>query len=870
MSSVLTSKTVQHTPMMQQFLSIKSEHPDQLLFYRMGDFYELFFDDAKKAAELLDITLTARGHSAGKPIPMAGIPYHSAEGYLARLIRSGESVAICEQVGDPAASKGPVERRVVRIITPGTISDEALLEERADNWLAALDRKDECFGLALLDITSGRFHVTETKSSEALLGELQRLNPAEILLNEDREYPESIMQRKGVHRRSSWQFEYDNAYEMLLKQFHAQSLDGYGCEDLTAAIGSAGCILQYAREMQRGPLPHVSTLTVVRQSDFVILDAATHKNLELTVNLQGGKDNTLLSVMDACSTAMGSRLMSRWIGQPIRNPELLRHRQRSIAYLLEDYRFETIQEVLRGIGDMERILSRIALRSARPRDLVRLSQALVQFPLLGEHLSSCDESHLKQLVEVISEFPGLVSLLQTAICENPPMMIRDGGVIAGGYDQELDELLSISKNAGDYLITMEQKERERTKLSTLKIGYNRVHGYYIEVSRREAEEAPVDYVRRQTLKNAERFITPELKAFEDKALSAKSRALAREKILYEALLEQLAAEVNQLQQSAASLSQLDVLASLADRADKLNFVCPALEEGRGVRISAGRHPVVEQVLKEPFVANDLLLDQDRQMLIITGPNMGGKSTYMRQNALIVLLAHIGSYVPASQVETGIVDRIFTRIGSSDDLAGGRSTFMVEMTETANILNNATADSLVLMDEIGRGTSTFDGLSLAWASAHHLAEKTGALTLFATHYFELTQLPEVIGTIANVHLSATEYKEGIVFLHAVQEGPASQSYGLQVAQLAGVPRAVIHQAKEKLRALEKGQYSQSERKDVDASVVESVAGQQRHIGILQQDLFPAQHPVLDHLGGVSPDNLSPREAHSLLYSLKEML
>ena len=874
MSSVPNSKTLQHTPMMQQYLSIKSEHPDQLLFYRMGDFYELFFDDAKKAAELLDITLTARGHSAGQPIPMAGIPYHSAEGYLARLVRSGESVAICEQVGDPATSKGPVERRVVRVITPGTISDEALLEERSDNWLAALDRKGECFGLALLDITSGRFHVTEIGGIEALLSELQRLNPAEILLNEDKQYPESITMRKGVHQRSPWQFDYDNAHQMLIKQLHAQSLAGYGCEDLTVAIGAAGCILQYAREMQRGPLPHVCALTVMRQSDFVILDAATHKNLELTVNLQGGRNNTLLSVMDACSTAMGSRLMSRWIGQPIRNSGLLRHRQRSIGHLLEEYRFESVQEVLRGIGDIERILSRIALRSARPRDLVRLSQALVQFPVLGNHFSSCDESHLRQLIEGISEYPWLVVLLQTAICENPPMMIRDGGVIAAGYDEELDELLSINKNAGDYLITMEQKERERTKLSTLKIGYNRVHGYYIEVSRREAEEAPVDYVRRQTLKNTERFITPELKAFEDKALSAKSRALAREKVLYEELLEQLATEVNQLQGSAAALSELDVLAALANRADKLNFVCPILGESRGVDISAGRHPVVEQVLTEPFVANDLSLDKDRQMLVITGPNMGGKSTYMRQNALIVLLAHMGSYVPASRAEIGIVDRIFTRIGSSDDLAGGRSTFMVEMTETANILNNATADSLVLMDEIGRGTSTFDGLSLAWASACHLAEKIGALTLFATHYFELTQLPEVIGVIANVHLSATEHEERIVFLHAVQEGPASQSYGLQVAQLAGVPRAVIHQAKEKLSALEKEQYSQSVSKGVNVpdndNVGTSVAGKQGYIDILQQDLFPAQHPVLDQLGGISPNDLSPREAHSLLYSLKEML
>ncbi len=860
------SSNSSHTPMMRQYLTIKKEHSTQLLFYRMGDFYELFFDDAKKAAQLLDITLTARGHSSGQPIPMAGIPYHAAEGYLVRLVRHGESVAICEQTGDPATTKGPVERKVVRVITPGTISDEALLEEQQDNWLAALDIQHNRFGFAVMDITTGRFHVAEFDNTERLFAEIQRLNPAELLINESLTYPESITLRKSIQTRAAWHFDYDNAYDTLIKQLKTQSLDGFGCHELTVGINAAGCLLQYAKEMQRGPLPHVNTLIVDQRDQFVVLDAASQCNLELTCNLKGTKSNTLLSVLDNCATAMGSRLLRRWIGQPIRHMQTLHNRQQSITELLNNYQFEPVYEILKSIGDIERILSRIALRTARPRDLLRLSMALSQLPLLQVQFDELSHPHLKALGTHIGEFPEQAALLKKAICDNPPVVIRDGGVIADGYDSELDELRSISQNAGDHLLGIEKREKERTQLSTLKVGYNRVHGYFIEVSRREADQAPVDYVRRQTLKNTERFITPELKVFEDKALSAKSRALIREKYLYETLVATLAEEIDLLQKSASAIAELDVLTTLTACADKLNFTCPTLTTDLKIEIKDGRHPVVEQVLNEPFIANSLSLNHKRQMLIITGPNMGGKSTYMRQCALITLMAHIGSYVPASQAVIGIVDRIFTRIGSSDDLSGGRSTFMVEMTETANILNNATQNSLVLMDEVGRGTSTFDGLSLAWAAAVHLAAHTKAFTLFATHYFELTQLQNKIKNVINVHLDATKHDERIVFLHAVKEGPASQSYGLQVAQLAGVPQSVITEAQRMLDTLE-----QNIPPETVELKIKPQKSKQANNSLMQVDLFSSEpHPVIEAIKSITPDNITPKEAHALLYQWKGML
>ncbi|WP_373387414.1 DNA mismatch repair protein MutS [Pseudomonas alcaligenes] len=846
-----------HTPMMQQYWKLKNQHPDMLMFYRMGDFYELFYEDAKKAAALLDITLTARGQSAGQAIPMAGIPFHSAEGYLARLVKFGESVAICEQIGDPATSKGPVERQVVRIITPGTISDEALLDERRDNLVGAVLGDEKLFGLAMLDITSGRFSVQELKTWENLLAELERLAPAELLIPDDWPQGLPLEKRRGVRRRAPWDFELDSARKSLCQQFAVQDLKGFGCEGLTLAIGAAGCLLAYAKETQRTALPHLRSLRHERLDDTVILDGASRRNLELDTNLAGGRDNTLQSVVDRCQTAMGSRLLTRWLNRPLRDRSVLEARQEAIACLLERYRFELLQPQLKDIGDVERILARIGLRNARPRDLARLRDALAALPQLQGAMAELDAPHLAELAVNIRTYPELADLLQRAIIDNPPAVIRDGGVLKTGYDAELDELQSISENAGQYLMDLEAREKERTGLANLKVGYNRVHGYFIELPSKQAESAPADYIRRQTLKGAERFITPELKAFEDKALSAKSRALAREKQLYEELLELLIAQLAPLQDTAAALAELDVLANLAERALNLDLNRPRFVEEPCLRIDQGRHPVVEQVLDTPFVANDLSLDDSTRMLIITGPNMGGKSTYMRQTALIVLLAHIGSYVPAARCELSLVDRIFTRIGSSDDLAGGRSTFMVEMSETANILHNASDRSLVLMDEVGRGTSTFDGLSLAWSAAEHLA-KLRAWTLFATHYFELTVLPESEPMVANVHLNATEHNERIVFLHHVLPGPASQSYGLAVAQLAGVPTPVIARAREHLARLETTSLPQE--------VPRSEPGQPA--APLQNDLFASlPHPVLEELGKINPDDLTPRRALELLYTWK---
>ncbi|MWV11454.1 DNA mismatch repair protein MutS [Pseudomonas sp. R-28-1W-6] len=846
-----------HTPMMQQYWKLKNQHPDQLMFYRMGDFYEIFYEDAKKAAALLDITLTARGSSAGQAIPMCGIPHHSAEGYLAKLVKLGESVVICEQIGDPATSKGPVERQVVRIITPGTISDEALLDERRDNLLAAVLGDERLFGLATLDITSGRFTVQELKGWENLLAEVERLSPAELLIPDDWPQGLPLDKRRGTRRRAPWDFDRDTARKSLCQQFATQDLKGFGCEHLTLAIGAAGCLLGYAKETQRTALPHLRSLRHERLDDTVILDGASRRNLELDTNLAGGRDNTLQSVVDRCQTAMGSRLLTRWLNRPLRDRVVLEGRQDSIACLLDHYQFELIQPQLKDIGDLERILARIGLRNARPRDLARLRDALAALPQLQDGMAKLDVPHLSELAVNIRTYPELADLLARAIIDNPPAVIRDGGVLKTGYDAELDELQSLSENAGQYLMDLEVREKARTGLANLKVGYNRVHGYFIELPSKQAESAPADYIRRQTLKGAERFITPELKEFEDKALSAKSRALAREKLLYDELLERLIGHLAPLQDSAAALAELDVLSNLAERALNLDLNRPRFVEEPCMRISQGRHPVVEQVLDTPFVANDLDLDDNTRMLIITGPNMGGKSTYMRQTALIVLLAHIGSFVPAASCELSLVDRIFTRIGSSDDLAGGRSTFMVEMSETANILHNASERSLVLMDEVGRGTSTFDGLSLAWSAAEQLASLR-AWTLFATHYFELTVLPESTPAVANVHLNATEHNERIVFLHHVLPGPASQSYGLAVAQLAGVPAPVIARAREHLARLETT--------SLPHEAPRSVAGQPA--APMQNDLFASlPHPVLEELAKINPDDLTPRRALELLYTWK---
>jgi DNA mismatch repair protein MutS len=842
----------EHTPVMQQYLRIKAEYPNMLLFYRMGDFYELFYRDAERSAGLLDITLTKRGQSAGAPIPMAGIPYHAAESYLAKLVRQGESVAICEQMGDPAKSKGPVERQVVRIVTPGTLTDEALLEERRENLLAAVSEGANAFGIAWLELSSGRFAVLEVPSLEALRGELDRLGPSEVLLAEDSRTPER-WSLTGVTRRPPWHFDLDSAERQLCAQFGTRDLSGFGCQGLTAAVGAAGCLLQYVQDTQRSELPHIRGLSVELRDDAVVLDAATRRNLEIIQSLSGRPDHTLAGVMDRTATAMGSRLLRRWLGRPLRDQDTVRGRHAAVAEVIEGAAHVPLQEELAGIGDLERILGRIALGSARPRDLAVLRDSLDRLPSLQQALAALQSPLLGELAAAVSTHPAVVELLRRAIIENPPVLIRDGGVLAPGYDPELDELRDLSTNADQFLLDLETKERERTGIATLKVSYNRVHGYYIEVGRVHAERVPEDYSRRQTLKGAERYVTPDLKRFEDQVLSARERALSREKALYEELLQHLGESLPALQQSAAALAALDCLCNLAERAQALDWVRPELTEEPLIEISDGRHPVVEQVIEGPFVANGLRLDDTRRVLVVTGPNMGGKSTYMRQTALIVLMAYAGSFVPARAARLGPIDRIFSRIGAADDLAGGRSTFMVEMEETANILHNASDRSLVLMDEIGRGTSTFDGLSLAWSCGLELAKRIRAFTLFATHYFELTTLPDEHPGIANVHLDAVEHGESIVFMHAVREGPANQSYGLQVAALAGVPRAVIERARLRLRELE-----DAARRHTDRAAT-------------QLPLFPleAPNPAVDALKGLDPDALTPRAALELIYHLKAL-
>jgi len=888
----MSSDNAQHTPMMQQYLRIKAEHPNELVFYRMGDFYELFFDDAKKAARLLDITLTARGKSAGAPIAMAGIPYHAAENYIARLIRHGESVVVCEQVGEAGAQKGPMERQVARVVTPGTVSDDAFLDERRDTLLAALVCLNERWGLAYLDMSSGRFNVQELSDIDHVLGELARIQAAEVLYPEDVSWRAQLEGQRGLRGRLPWHFDRDSGHRQLCQQFGVHDLQGFGCEAMPSAIAAAGALLVYARETQRNALPHLRGIQVDNAKDTLQLDAATRRNLEITHTLAGDTRSTLAGILDQTRSAMGSRLLRRWLHQPIRVREILLWRQQAIDELIADHAWDELSQPLADMGDGERVLSRVALRSARPRDLARLRNLLALIPDFAQWLSIRQSTRLQALAGNIAPQPALADLLQRAVVEAPPAVLRDGGVIADGFDADLDELRGLSTNAGDYLLALEAKEREASGIAALKIGYNRVSGYYFELSRLHAEQAPAHFIRRQTLKNVERYITPELKAFEDKALSASARALAREKQLFEDLLDAITFELTPLQALCESLAELDALVCLAERADTLNWAKPTLLDEPGITIEAGRHPVVERLLSEPFTANDLRLDNEQRMLVVTGPNMGGKSTYMRQTALIVLLAHIGSHVPASAASIGPVDRIFTRIGSSDDLASGRSTFMVEMTEAATILHNATPHSLVIMDEIGRGTSTFDGLSLAWAAAEYLAMQCRSLSLFATHYFELTALPDLLEGVANVHLAAAEHDGHVVFLHSVKPGPASQSYGLQVAQLAGVPAEVISRARERLALLESQsvslRYSEplaalatpaASPADTPPTAVAADTPQRntsRKLSLRndnpQADLFATRQPsdVELSLRQIDPDSLSPREALELIYALKKQL
>ncbi len=845
----------EHTPMMQQYLRIKAEYSDVLLFYRMGDFYELFYEDAQTASKLLDITLTARGKSGGDPIPMAGVPYHAVDGYLAKLVRLGVSVAICEQVSEPDG-KNPVERRVVRIVTAGTLTEETLLDERRDNLLVAAHTEDGVLiGIAALDLSSGRFIIQEVRGQSALDTELARLNPAELLVSEQTSLTFSTNYKPS--RRPVWYFGQDTAKRLLNQQFGTQELRGFGAEDMTVAIAAAGCLLQYANDTQKAALPHLQSLRVERHDEAIVLDVAARRNLELDNPLIGNINSSLSGLMDRCATPMGSRLLRRWLQRPLRDRWILEQRLDAVDELLKSIYNQQVISLLRGIGDIERILARVALRSARPRDLVHLRTAFERLPLLQIELKQLSSPKLKELALNIQTFPHLYELLQKGLLENPAQIIREGGVIANGFDPELDELRQLSENVDGFLINLEQREKERTGLANLKVGFNRVHGYYIELNRSQADKIPADYHRRQTLKGTERYITPELKSFEDKALSARERALAREKYLYERILDELIDNIPELQQSAIALAELDVLHNLAERAETLRFNRPTFQNSIGINIENGRHPVVESLLENAFTPNDVFLNPQRRLLLITGANMAGKSVFMRQTALIVILAHIGSFVPADQAIIGKVDRIFTRIGASDDVAGGRSTFMVEMTETANILHNATEQSLVLMDEIGRGTSTFDGLSLAWACAEHLAKKVKALCLFATHYFELTQLPNLHSNISNVHLDAVEQADKLIFLHQVKEGAANKSYGLQVAALAGVPREVIQQAKKRLKQLEKQQSH-------------LIQPEQPLIFETKEEVIPQNvQLLLNELSLLKPDEMSPKQALTALYRFKEL-
>ncbi|WP_395480248.1 DNA mismatch repair protein MutS [Candidatus Curculioniphilus buchneri] len=846
---------------MKQYLKLKACHPDILLFYRIGDFYELFYNDAKRVSQLIDITLTNRGISAGQPIPMAGIPYHAIDNYLIKLVALGESVAICEQIKDSTTKMEIVERQISRIVTPGTLSDEMLLNEYQDNLLAALWQSSDGFGYATLDIASGRFLVSEPINRNAMSEELQRTNPAELLYPETLQDLTIIKNCRNLRRRPIWEFELQTAHKQLNIQFGTYNLTGFGVEHVPLALRAAGCLLQYAKDTQRTSLPHIQAITVEHQNNSVLLDADTRRNLELTKNINGDNKNTLLRILDFTSTPMGSRMLQRWINMPTKEVSTLIQRQESIR-LLQEITLK-IQPLLHQVGDLERILARLALRSARPRDLMRMRHAFAQLPIiqtiLSKQVSSC---YLFTLLKKIGNFKELYNLLVRAIVQSPPLLIRDGGVIASGYNIELDEYRALADGETDYLEQLELRERKTTKLDTLKVGFNAIHGYFIQLSRGQSHLAPMHYVRRQTLKHAERYIIPELKEYEETVLTAKYKALSKEKLLYDELFDLLLPYLAKLQHSAAALAELDVLCNLAERAETLNYVCPTISTQEGIYIIGGRHPVVEQVLDEkPFIANSLSLFDKQRMLIITGPNMGGKSTYMRQNALIVLLAYIGSFVPADQATIGPVDRIFTRIGATDDLASGRSTFMVEMTETANILNNATRQSLVLMDEVGRGTSTYDGLSLAWAFAEELAKYIKAMTLFSTHYIELTTLSEEVEEVINVHLDAVEHGAEIAFMYTIQTGAASKSYGLSVATLAGIPCDVITRAYKKLHELEMLPISKK---------IDNIRDTELILPCQEEKLELSLNPVLKTLEDINPDNLSPLQALKWIYLLKNML
>ena len=844
--------TSQHTPMMQQYLNIKADYPDMLLFYRMGDFYEMFFDDAKKGAELLELTLTHRGNANGKPIPMAGVPYHAADNYLAKLVKLGQSISICEQIGIPGQTKGPVERQVTRIVTPGTLTEECLLESHQENLLLAIHQHNSKFGLAYVELSSGRLRITECESIESLNSDLERLNANEILIDETAPTIDYLNLHKSVKARPSWEFDATDAKRLLRQQLEVSSLEAFGEATHPLAIIACGALLNYLKLTQKQALPHINALTIERPIDSVQLDAQTLKNLEITQALNGQKSHTLNHLMNKTVTPMGNRLFKRWLTRPVRCHATLQERHQCIDFFIGNHLDETLHEKLKAFGDIERILARIALNNVRPRCLVQLKNALIALPEVKALFPKTLASRLKQLLAQLYDFPELTDTLERALVENPPVTIRDGGMIADGYDETLDELRALSENANEKLIDLEIKEKESTGIASLKVGFNRVHGYFIEMPKSQSHLAPTHYQRRQTLKNNERFITPELKAFEDKVLSANAQALAREKHLFETLITTITPHLTQLTEMCESISELDVLANLSLRAQALNLNKPTLTHEHIIDIKQGRHPVIEQLSDAPFISNNATLNEKHPLLMLTGPNMGGKSTYMRQTSIIVLLAHTGSYVPASKAKIGPIDRIFTRIGASDDISSGRSTFMVEMTETATILNHATHESLVLIDEIGRGTSTYDGLSLAKACAWDLATRVKSYSLFSTHYFELTQLEQESNAIQNIHLDALLQNENLIFLYKVKRGPCDQSYGIEVAKLAGIPKSVIHHARDILASLEQGE-TKTPIKTPKPKVI-------------KKQQTPAFEKFIQE---ITPDDLSPKKALDLIYQLKAM-
>ncbi len=852
--------TTSHTPMMRQYLTIKQAHPDILLFYRMGDFYELFFDDAHNASDWLGITLTHRGKANGNPIPMAGVPYHAVDNYLARLVKQGKSVAICEQIGDPANSKGPVERKVVRVITPGTISEDSLLEANKENLLAAIyyhkkTRQKAKLGLAWIDLAGGQFYCNQFSSEEALLSELARLNPAEILTTE---YFTDMLSQKGftLKELEDWQFDYQQNYNTLLQHFEVKNLDGFGCDKLQSAICAAGAALNYAKLTQQNLLSHLTSIRPFDNQQILHLNSHTRKHLEITENLYGEQNKSLFNVINRTKTAMGCRLLQNWLHAPLIDRSAIERRLDTVSALIQSQDLNQLRSIINPVKDMQRILSRVALNSCRPRDLTGLKESLAVLPDLVSWLKAAQQPVLQEISEKIPLHEETYKHLSKAIFDNPPVVIRDGNVIRDGYHKELDELRYLSDNASDLLTDMEEREKEATGISTLKVGYNRIHGFYIEISKAQSEKAPITYTRRQTLKNAERFITPELKELEEKVLSSQAKALALEKQLYQQLIDSLVPQVTNLLCTASEIAQLDVFQSFALIAEESSYCRPEFSREQLINIKNGRHPVVEAFQQAPFIANNVYADKAQKSLVITGPNMGGKSTYMRMTAIITLLAHVGCYVPAESAVLGIMDAIYTRIGASDDLSGGRSTFMVEMSETANILNNATRKSLVILDEIGRGTSTYDGLALAWATLDYLSKKIKPLTLFATHYFELTEISDSDNSIKNLHFGAIQHGKKLILEHLIHEGPTSKSYGIHVARLAGVPDSVTRQAKSYQSHLEQGKHHQPD------PTAEIKVNPDKTLPILEVD------PRIKTLESIDADNLTPKQALALIYELTQ--